>query len=116
MAAALDQSQHPVESLAGAPATEAAPSSITPPNSANGKTDAPDGMVSDLSDLELDGNAKKAHARADPAPADAPAPAEAEGDVEPDHFYDGGRIPVFKPVCFAFLLCLLYCFGFVLLG
>ena len=21
------------------------------------------------------------------------------GDVEPDHYYEGGRIPVFKPVC-----------------
>lgn len=34
---------------------------------------------SDLSDLELD--------------------QEDNGEIEPDHYYEGGRIPVFKPVC-----------------
>lgn len=100
MAAALDQSQTqpPVESLVGAPATDAVPSSITPPHSANGKTDAPDGVPSELSDLELD---PKATASADGAPV--------EEDIEPDHYYGGGRVPVFKPVSAD---CHSYSFGF----
>ena len=26
-----------------------------------------------------------------------------DGEIEPDHYYEGGKIPVFKPVCY--LLC-----------
>lgn len=73
--------------------------SITPPHSANGKKEAPEGVPAELSDLELD-------------PQSAPAPEEIhikreeeldEGmedieDIEPDHYYGDGGIPVFKPV------------------
>lgn len=97
MAAALDQSpsQPPVESLAGGPATDAAPTSITPPHSANGKTDAPDGVPSELSDLELDSKAN-----APPATVSLE-----EEEIEPDHYYGGGKIPVFKPVSGLFCGC-----------
>jgi hypothetical protein len=57
--------------------------SMTPPNSANGKKDALEGVPSELSDLELDPNA---------------AATAAEEEIEPDHYYGGGKIPVFKPV------------------
>lgn len=73
------------EPVAGVPAADAA--SITPPHSVNGKGDAAEGAPSELSDLELD---PKAAAAADAAAA--------PDDIEPDHFYNGGRIPVFKPV------------------
>lgn len=89
MAAALDQ--HRFESLAGAPAADAA--SITPPHSVNGKGDAPEGVPSELSDLELD---PKAHTAA--APDATPNKEEEEEEIEPDHYYGGGKIPVFKPV------------------
>ncbi|KAJ5226240.1 hypothetical protein N7468_007465 [Penicillium chermesinum] len=49
--------------------------SITPPHSANGKKDAPEGV-------------KQENAEATP---------EIEEEIEPDHFYGGGKIPVFKP-------------------
>lgn len=81
MAAALDQPRF--ESLAGAPTTDAA--SITPPHSVNGKAE---GVPSELSDLELDPKATAA--------PDATPPKEDE--IEPDHYYGGGKIPVFKPV------------------
>jgi hypothetical protein len=73
------------EPFAGAPAADAA--SITPPHSANGKGDAPGGVPSELSDLELDSKA-----------AAAPDATPSEEEIEPDHFYGGGKIPVFKPV------------------
>ena len=85
MATALDQPLF--ESVAG-PATTAA--SITPPHSANGKKEVPDGVPSELSDLELDPNAAGA--------PEAASVEEEEEDVEPDHYYGGGKIPVFKPV------------------
>ncbi|PLB43635.1 histone demethylase [Aspergillus steynii IBT 23096] len=85
MAAALDQPLF--ESIAGPPATDAA--SITPPHSANGKKEVPDGVPSELSDLELDPNAAGA--------PDMPSVEEEEEEIEPDHYYGDGKIPVFKP-------------------
>lgn len=60
--------------------------SITPPNSADGKKNASEGVPSELSDLDLDHNGT------------APSVEAVEEDIEPDHYYEGGRIPVFKPV------------------
>lgn len=91
MAAALDQS-HP-ESLGGGPVVNSA--SITPPQSANGKKDVPDGVPSELSDLELDPK-PVAETETDPTPIKQEEPGEEE--IEPDHYYGGGKIPVFKPV------------------
>lgn len=47
-------------------------------------------MPSELSDLELD-----------PKNGAAPASEEEDEEIEPDHYYGGGKIPVFKPVCVA---------------
>ena len=52
-------------------------STLTPPTSE--EADKYDGSSSELSDLELDN--------------------DDVGEIEPDHYYEGGRIPVFKPVC-----------------
>ena len=49
---------------------------LTPPTSE--EADKHGESSSDLSDLELD--------------------QEDNGKIEPDHYYEGGRIPVFKPV------------------
>jgi hypothetical protein len=50
---------------------------LTPPTSEDlDKRD--DRMSSELSDLESDD----------------------DEEIEPDHYYDGGKIPVFKPVCY----------------
>jgi hypothetical protein len=87
MAATIDQLH--CDPLAGAPAADSA--SITPPQSANGKTMAPEGVPSELSDLELDHKAA-------PAPETAEVKEEEVEDIEPDHYYGGGKIPVFKPV------------------
>lgn len=79
----------PVQGAGGAQAPGA--TNITPPHSANGKKDAPNGVPSELSDLELDPKAEKEGA----------APEKEEGEeeeIEPDHFYGDGKIPVFKPV------------------
>ena len=55
---------------------------LTPPTSEDlGKRD--ERMASELSELETDD--------------------EDDGqDIEPDHYWDGGKIPVFKPVCACF--------------
>ena len=90
MAAALDQPLF--ESIAGPPATDAA--SITPPHSANGKKEVPDGVPSELSDLELDPNATGAP----DMPSVEEEEEEEEEEIEPDHYYGDGKIPVFKPV------------------
>ncbi|KAI9372706.1 hypothetical protein BJX61DRAFT_425693 [Aspergillus egyptiacus] len=85
MAATLDRPM--LDSTVGNPATDAA--SITPPHSVKGKQDAPDSAPSELSDLELD-----------PKAAGAKAATSVEGEdeeIEPDHYYGGGKIPVFKP-------------------
>ena len=49
---------------------------LTPP--ASEEADKHDGSSSDLSDLEMD--------------------AEDSAEILPDHYYDNGKIPVFKPV------------------
>jgi len=53
---------------------------LTPP--ASEEADKQYDSGSDLSELELE-------------PEDKP---EDDGEIEPDHYYDGGNIPVFKPV------------------
>lgn len=60
----------------------------TPPNSADGKKTASDGVPSELSDLDLEHNGAQEQA----------ATEEVVEDIEPDHYYGGGKIPVFKPV------------------
>ncbi|KAG2415306.1 hypothetical protein HFD88_006497 [Aspergillus terreus] len=77
-----------LESVSGPPAPDGA--SITPPQSANGKKEVPDGVPSELSDLELDPNAAT-------APEVPSVEMEEEKEIEPDHYYGGGKIPVFKP-------------------
>jgi hypothetical protein len=71
---------------------ETSTNSITPPNSADGGKHTLDGLPSELSDLELDN-----HNKAAPS-----VEAVEEEDIEPDHYYDGGQIPVFKPVSLFF--------------
>lgn len=88
MMAAVDQPI--VESLPPDPADATTSSSFTPPNSANGKKDAPEGVPSELSDLELDQNASAAPALETAEPDDV--------EIEPDHYWGDGKIPVFKPV------------------
>ncbi|KAL2828407.1 hypothetical protein BDW59DRAFT_49078 [Aspergillus cavernicola] len=85
MATTLDRP--PFDSIAGRPTTDAA--SITPPHSINGKQEAPDGVSSELSDLELDSKATGAQ--------EAISVEDEEEEIEPDHYYGGGKIPVFRP-------------------
>jgi hypothetical protein len=86
MASVLEQaapSLHPLSSGLDPPDT----TSFTPPNSADGnKEDGLEGVPSELSDLELDPNAA------------APSIEPIEEEIEPDHYYGDGKIPVFKPV------------------
>jgi len=104
MAATLEMP--PGDPLTGAPVVDSA--SITPPHSANGKKEAPEGVPSELSDLELD------HQTA-PAPDTTQIKQEQVEeiedieDIEPDHYYGGGKIPVFKPVSATHMLRLLVC-------
>ncbi|KAJ5744600.1 hypothetical protein N7533_009470 [Penicillium manginii] len=93
MAATLDQPH--LDPLGGGPVVDSA--SITPPHSANGKKDAPEGVPSELSDLELD--ARSAVAPEEPVikQEEQEEPVVEEEDIEPDHYYGGGKIPVFKP-------------------
>ena len=49
---------------------------LTPP--ASGESDKHDGSSSELSDLELED--------------------DDNGEIVPDHYYEGGKVPVFKPV------------------
>ncbi|KAJ5937858.1 hypothetical protein N7454_004200 [Penicillium verhagenii] len=91
MAAVFEHSNR--DPLTGAPVNSA---SITPPQSANGKKDVPEGVPSELSDLELD--AKSATAQNDiPIKMEELEEPEAEEEVTPDHYYGGGKVPVFKP-------------------
>lgn len=60
----------------------------TPPNSADGKKTASDGVPSELSELDLENNGAQ----------DPIAEGSMVDDIEPDHYYGGGKIPVFKPV------------------
>ncbi|KAJ5091662.1 hypothetical protein NUU61_006532 [Penicillium alfredii] len=87
MAAILDQPH--LDPVAAGPVDSA---SITPPQSANGKKDAPEGVPSELSDLELDSKTA-----APPDAISAKQEIEEEEEIEPDHYYGGGKIPVFKP-------------------
>lgn len=54
------------------------PKVLTPPASEE-EMDKRHGSSSDLSDIDLDDE-------------------DDIGDIEPDHYFDGGKIPVFKPV------------------
>ena len=94
MAVAFDQP--PLDVLVGAPVADSA--SITPPRSASGKKDVPEGVPSELSDLELD---QKSTQAPDENPIKQEEQEEQEidiGPIEPDHYYGDGKIPVFKPV------------------
>lgn len=71
--------------------------SMTPPNSADGKKNTSDAAPSELSDLDLDHHAAAPSVEEATAAAAAAAAVEEE-NIEPDHYYEGGRIPVFKPV------------------
>ena len=110
MAAALEQPlsnskpNNPADATAAAAAAAgpgATAASITPPQSANGKKEAPDGVPSELSDLELDQKSTTAGAAApgEHRSIEEDEEMEEEEEIEPDHYYGGGRIPVFKPVC-----------------
>lgn len=90
MATALDQP--PFASLSGSRPNDAA--SMTPPHSANGKKEVPDGVPSELSDLELDSSASAVK-------IEDSVEGEDNDVIEPDHYYGGGKIPVFKPVSLA---------------
>lgn len=73
--------------LANGPANAPA-NALTPPTSEdmdNHKIDDGSSDLSDLEDLDDDGD-----------------------DIEPDHYYDGGKVPVFKPVCLFSPTCMLY--------
>ena len=54
-------------------------SALTPPTSEEWNNKAEESGSDALSDLELDDD-------------------EVEEEIEPDHYYEDGRIPVFKPV------------------
>lgn len=85
MAAVLDQ---PV-AIDAHPGGDAV--NITPPQSVNGKKETPEGAPSELSDLELDPNATSAAIQSGNVEPE-------EEEIEPDHYYGDGKIPVFKPV------------------
>jgi hypothetical protein len=95
MAATLDPPR--LEVSGGGKIVEFESASITPPQSANGKKDAPEGVPSELSDLELD--FKSAAGPGEPSiKREHSEEPEVLEDIEPDHYYGGGKIPVFKPV------------------
>lgn len=94
MAAVFDQSRH--DSLAGGPAVESV--SITPPQSANGKKEVPEGVPSELSDLELDHGSAPAPDTTKIKQEEIEEKPEEVEEIEPDHYYGGGKVPVFKPV------------------
>lgn len=94
MATALDQSQR--DSLGGEPVLESV--SITPPQSANGKKEAPEGVPSELSDLELDNQSAPAPDTTKIKQEEVENKVEEIEEIEPDHYYGGGKVPVFKPV------------------
>lgn len=94
MATSLDQSQR--DSLGGEPVLESV--SITPPQSANGKKEAPEGVPSELSDLELDNQSAPAPDTTKIKQEEVEEKVEEIEEIEPDHYYGGGKVPVFKPV------------------
>lgn len=59
---------------------------LTPPASEG--TDKPYDSGSELSDLEVE-TTEKTDNKVD----------DNDGEIQPDHYYEGGKIPVFKPVC-----------------
>lgn len=91
MTAAVEQPH--LDAIAGGSVVDS--TSITPPQSANGKKDVPEGLPTELSDLELDPNATQVP---DETPIKQEEVEDEEEDIEPDHYYGGGKIPVFKPV------------------
>jgi hypothetical protein len=95
MAATLDPPR--LEVSGGGNIVEFDSVSITPPQSAHGKKAAPEGVPSELSDLELD--SKSTSVPGEPSiKREQLEEAELVEDIEPDHYYGGGKIPVFKPV------------------
>lgn len=74
-----DAQNAPADAAAKQPDQKAA---LTPPTSEDMDRGKREGSSSELSELELDDD-------------------EDIGEIEPDHYWDGGRIPVFKPVCCA---------------
>lgn len=96
MAATLDPPR--LELPGGGSIVEFDSVSITPPQSANGKKDAPEGVPSELSDLELDPKATAVPGEPTIKREQSEEAEELIEDIEPDHYYGGGKIPVFKPV------------------
>ena len=72
--------------------------SITPPHSANGKKEAPEGVPAELSDLELDPQSAPVSDEIHIKREEVEEEVEEIEDIEPDHYYGDGGIPVFKPV------------------
>ena len=62
---------------------------LTPPTSEDTKTNRDD-SGSELSDLEPEENIKAEDLHEQPLGQDE--------EILPDHYYDGGKVPVFKPV------------------
>ncbi|PGH01625.1 hypothetical protein AJ79_07873 [Helicocarpus griseus UAMH5409] len=73
--------------------------SMTPPASADGEKMTLDNTSSDLSDIDMDSssNANTTTTTTAPDSSTAATTAEKEEEIHPDHFYGGGKIPVFKP-------------------
>ena len=69
-----------------ATAASAPANALTPPTSEDMNTKMEDDNSSDLSDLDMDVDNE-----------------EDEEEITPDHYYGGGKIPVFKPVCYTLL-------------
>lgn len=71
---------------------------LTPPTSEGTKGNRGD-SDSELSDLEPEESPKQAPKQS-PAvePAKIELMVEEDGEILPDHYYEGGKVPVFKPV------------------
>lgn len=94
--AATPDIMHPVSNDAPELLThESTRSHFTPPASEeSAKHDSPDASSSDLSEMDIDDDDDNAYNNANKNNMDAGS----EDDVVPDHYYGGGRVPVFKPV------------------
>ena len=66
---------------------------LTPPTS-EGTKENHDDSGSELSDLEPE----------EPTSVKSEPKVDGEGEILPDHYYDGGKVPVFKPVSQPWLL------------
>lgn len=76
-----------VETPPAVPHDDAVPkAALTPPTSEDNDPKRQERMSSELSDIDSDDGE----------------------DIEPDHYWDGGKIPVFKPVC-RWSACVLFC-------